>query len=220
MSPPFRKLGERTRFEGSLFQVSSVEFEGPDGDRFERDVVHHPGAVVVVPLTGEGKVMMVRQFRAAIGDDLLEVPELTALVPDRQVRVVPDEGVEPGGCVVDAGPCHVDAQIGPALARARQLLATLSPASEAAAEGEGPPSAEGPSGAGVPTGVEVSVAEPVVGGELVDVADGPVDVVDVADGPVDVVDVADGPVDVAEPMAGGELVDAASGAVPTPEAAA
>lgn len=74
MSPPFRKLGERTRFEGSLFQVSSVEFEGPDGDRFERDVVHHPGAVVVVPLTGEGKVMMVRQFRAAIGDDLLEVP--------------------------------------------------------------------------------------------------------------------------------------------------
>lgn len=74
MSPPFRKLGETERFKGSLFRVSSVEFEGPDGDRFERDIVHHPGAVVVVPVTGDGKVIMVRQFRAAIGADLLEIP--------------------------------------------------------------------------------------------------------------------------------------------------
>lgn len=51
-----------------------MEFEGPAGDHFERDIVHHPGAVVVVPLTDEGKVIMVRQFRAAIGTDLLEVP--------------------------------------------------------------------------------------------------------------------------------------------------
>lgn len=74
MSEVFRKVGEQRRFEGTLFQVSSVEFEGPDGDRFERDIVHHPGAVVVVPLTADGKVVMVRQFRAAIGDDLLEIP--------------------------------------------------------------------------------------------------------------------------------------------------
>ncbi len=74
MSPPFRRVGDTPRFEGSLFRVSSVEFEGPDGDRFERDIVHHPGAVVVVPVTDDGKVMMVRQFRAAIGEELLEVP--------------------------------------------------------------------------------------------------------------------------------------------------
>ena len=74
MSPPFRRVGEQLRFEGSLFRVASVEFEGPDGDRFERDIVHHPGAVVVVPVTADDRVIMVRQFRAAIGDDLLEVP--------------------------------------------------------------------------------------------------------------------------------------------------
>ncbi len=74
MSPPFRRLGEQLRYQGSLIEVSSVEFEGPAGDRFQRDVVRHPGAVVVVPLTAEGKVIMVRQFRAAIGADLLEVP--------------------------------------------------------------------------------------------------------------------------------------------------
>jgi 8-oxo-dGTP pyrophosphatase MutT (NUDIX family) len=74
MSPPFRKVGETPRFGGSLFQVVSVEYEGPAGDRFERDIVRHPGAVVVVPVTEDDKVIMVRQFRAAIGTHLLEVP--------------------------------------------------------------------------------------------------------------------------------------------------
>jgi ADP-ribose pyrophosphatase len=74
MSPPFRKVGDRTRYQGSLFRVATVEYEAPDGGRFERDIIHHPGAVVVVPVTDEGRVMMVRQFRAAVGEDLLEVP--------------------------------------------------------------------------------------------------------------------------------------------------
>jgi 8-oxo-dGTP pyrophosphatase MutT (NUDIX family) len=74
MSPPFRKVAEEPRFDGTLISVASVEYEGPGGDRFQRDVVHHPGAVVVVPVTAEGRVIMVRQFRAAVGGELLEVP--------------------------------------------------------------------------------------------------------------------------------------------------
>lgn len=67
-------MSETTVFDGSLISVASVQLEGPDGDRFEREVVHHPGAVVVVPVTGEGRAVMVRQYRAAVGDELLEVP--------------------------------------------------------------------------------------------------------------------------------------------------
>ena len=70
---PFRKLGETELFRGSLIQVASATFEGPDGQTFERDIVHHPGAVVVVPVTDDGTAMMVRQYRAAVGDELLEV---------------------------------------------------------------------------------------------------------------------------------------------------
>ena len=72
--PPFRKVAERDVFQGPLIRVTSTDFEGPDGTRFDRDVVHHPGAVVVVPVTAERTVLMVRQFRAAIEDDLLEIP--------------------------------------------------------------------------------------------------------------------------------------------------
>lgn len=72
--PPFRKVDEREVFRGSLIQVGTARFEGPAGESFERDIVHHPGAVVVVPLTDAATVLMVRQFRAAIGSDLLEIP--------------------------------------------------------------------------------------------------------------------------------------------------
>jgi ADP-ribose pyrophosphatase len=72
--PSFRKLGETEIHRGSLITVASGRFEGPDGTQFQRDIVHHPGAVVVVPLTASGTVLMVRQFRGAVGGELLEVP--------------------------------------------------------------------------------------------------------------------------------------------------
>ena len=72
--PPFRKLGETEVHRSSLIRVTSARFEGPAGEQFERDIVHHPGAVVVVPLTATGTVVMVRQYRAAVDADLLEIP--------------------------------------------------------------------------------------------------------------------------------------------------
>ena len=46
----------------------------PDGEEFDRHVVHHPGAVVVVPVDDDGSVLLVRQCRVATGHELLEVP--------------------------------------------------------------------------------------------------------------------------------------------------
>ena len=60
-------------------------------------------------------------------DDVIDPVDLQVLVPERHVLVVADATVEIGGCVVDAGPCHVDAQIGPALERARALIERLHP---------------------------------------------------------------------------------------------
>lgn len=48
--------------------------------------------------------------------------ELADLLPGRDVVLVADASVEETGCVVDVGPCRVDAQIGPALARVREVL--------------------------------------------------------------------------------------------------
>jgi ADP-ribose pyrophosphatase len=70
----FTKLGERVLAECYAFDVVAARFQGPDGEPFERDVVHHRGAVAVVPVHDDGSVTLVRQFRASLDHELLELP--------------------------------------------------------------------------------------------------------------------------------------------------
>jgi ADP-ribose pyrophosphatase len=56
----------RTVFAGKLISVEVVE------GRY-REIVHHPGACAAVPLLGDD-VLLVRQFRDAVGEELLEIP--------------------------------------------------------------------------------------------------------------------------------------------------
>jgi ADP-ribose pyrophosphatase len=70
----FRIVGKRPAWQGRRIRVAVVEVEGPDGDRFEREIVHHPGAVAMVPLHDDGTVTLIRQFRVAVGDAIWEIP--------------------------------------------------------------------------------------------------------------------------------------------------
>ena len=70
----FRKLGEVEVHKAFRFTVARGRFAAPDGEEFERDIVHHPGAVAIVPLHDDGTVTLVRQYRAALDGDLLELP--------------------------------------------------------------------------------------------------------------------------------------------------
>ena len=69
----FRPIGETTIFEGKIITVVVGEFETPSGEVVSRELIRHPGAVSVVPVVDD-HVVMVRQYRAAIGADLLEIP--------------------------------------------------------------------------------------------------------------------------------------------------
>ncbi|MHB8438443.1 MAG: NUDIX hydrolase [Acidimicrobiales bacterium] len=72
--PRFRHLGEELRFKGWRIDVVQGTFEDPSGERFERDIVRHPGAVAVVPLTDHASVLLVRQYRPALDRWVLEIP--------------------------------------------------------------------------------------------------------------------------------------------------
>ena len=54
------------------FRVDTIE--RADGSRGTRDIVGHPGAVAILAIDDEDRVLLVRQFRVAIGEVLLEVP--------------------------------------------------------------------------------------------------------------------------------------------------
>lgn len=60
--------------EGHVIRLVRSHHRAPDGSAFEREVVRHPGAVSVVPLHDDGTVTLVRQYRAALDIDLLEIP--------------------------------------------------------------------------------------------------------------------------------------------------
>ncbi len=70
----FRYLGSEVVHEGHVIDLHEVSFVAPDGSTMTRDVVRHPGAVSVVPLLDSGEVVLVRQFRAPLQRDMLEIP--------------------------------------------------------------------------------------------------------------------------------------------------
>jgi ADP-ribose diphosphatase len=54
------------------FRVDTVE--APDGHRSTRDIAGHPGGVGMVAIDPDGNVLLVRQWRHAVGGALLEIP--------------------------------------------------------------------------------------------------------------------------------------------------
>jgi len=60
-------------YEGKAFGVRRDELIEPSGVRTVREVVTHPGSVVVLPVLPDGKIVLVRQYRHATGGYLWEL---------------------------------------------------------------------------------------------------------------------------------------------------
>jgi len=69
-----KQVETSTVYEGIIVKVRRDIAELQNGKRVKREVVEHPGGVCIVALTNDNKVLMVRQFRYTIGEELLEIP--------------------------------------------------------------------------------------------------------------------------------------------------
>ena len=74
VAQPARLLNTEVRYRGHVWSVRSDRVELPTGHVVERDVVDHTGAVGVVALDDDDRVLMIRQYRQPIGGYLFEVP--------------------------------------------------------------------------------------------------------------------------------------------------
>jgi ADP-ribose pyrophosphatase len=72
-NPGFRRVSEEELLKAWLFKVDRFHLVDPDGNPFDRFVIRHPGAVTVVPAHDDGTVTVVRQYRAAVDDMVLEI---------------------------------------------------------------------------------------------------------------------------------------------------
>ena len=80
-----KKLSGEDVFEGFILHVKKDTVALPDGKRAFREVIRHIGAVCVVPVTEDGRVIVERQFRYPVDEVLTEIPagKLDAADEDR-----------------------------------------------------------------------------------------------------------------------------------------
>ena len=68
-----QKIESKRVFEGKMISVRVDRVRLPNGEESTREVVDHPGAVVIVPVLGE-EIIFVEQYRYPIEQELLELP--------------------------------------------------------------------------------------------------------------------------------------------------
>ena len=66
-------LNSKMIYEGKVFGVRRDEVEEPNGLRATREVITHPGSVVVLPVLEDGRIVMIRQYRHATRQYLWEL---------------------------------------------------------------------------------------------------------------------------------------------------
>lgn len=72
--------------EGRKIKVAVDTSLGPNGETIRRDLILHPGAVVILPVIDRDHICLLRNYRFAIGETLWEVPAGT-LEPDEPIEV-------------------------------------------------------------------------------------------------------------------------------------
>ena len=65
---------EPVLFQSRIFQVVEREQIGRSGAILKRHIVKHPGAVAIVPILEDGRILLIKQFRAALNQDIYEIP--------------------------------------------------------------------------------------------------------------------------------------------------
>ena len=71
---PTKPIDERVLLQGDRFDVHEMTLAGRDGRTYTRQVVRHPGAVVLLPLMDHDTIVMIENARASVGETLLELP--------------------------------------------------------------------------------------------------------------------------------------------------
>lgn len=74
MTKPLIPTAVRKIYEGRVLALQIETIVLPKGGTLHAEIIRHPGSVVIVPVTGAGEIVLVRQYRHAIGRSAWELP--------------------------------------------------------------------------------------------------------------------------------------------------
>ncbi|KQL50129.1 ADP-ribose pyrophosphatase [Brevibacillus choshinensis] len=69
-----KTISSQSIYDGRIIKVKVDEVLLPNGNTAKREIVNHQGAVAVMPLTDDGKMIAVRQFRKPLERTIVEIP--------------------------------------------------------------------------------------------------------------------------------------------------
>lgn len=69
-------------FSGRKFDVRMLEVPAAGGGAIRREVVVHPGSVLILAVADDGRIVMIRNRRVAVGETLWELPAGTMEPPE------------------------------------------------------------------------------------------------------------------------------------------
>jgi ADP-ribose pyrophosphatase len=85
-------------YNGKKVRLELHHLEDPDtGRRHKREVCVHPGAVVVLPILPDGRVVLIKNYRYAVGESLLELPAGTLEKGEEPINCAGRELIEETG---------------------------------------------------------------------------------------------------------------------------
>ncbi|GIO22539.1 NUDIX hydrolase [Oceanobacillus sp. J11TS1] len=69
-----KTVASKQIFSGKIIDLQVDEVKLPNGETAERELVYHPGAVAIIPITEDNKIVLVEQYRKPLERTLIEIP--------------------------------------------------------------------------------------------------------------------------------------------------
>ena len=69
-----KTLSTQQIFNGKVISLQVDEVELPNGKKAKRELIKHPGAVAIIAITDENKLVLVEQYRKALQRTIVEIP--------------------------------------------------------------------------------------------------------------------------------------------------
>ena len=88
--------------QGRVFRLDKENITLGNGVNIDMDIIRHPGASAIVPLLKENTLLMIRQYRHAVGDFIWEIPAGTLDIDEAPIQCARRELIEETGYSADS----------------------------------------------------------------------------------------------------------------------